>query len=53
MANVRNLSTGYISPRFHLVFDNLFEMVLCTKDDDNVLKEICNDIFNLNRDWYD
>ena len=35
--NVCHLSTGFISPQFHLVFDDLFETVVCTKDDDNVL----------------
>ena len=33
VANVNNLITGYISPQFHLVFDDLFETVICTKDD--------------------
>ena len=28
MANVRHLSAGYIYPRFHLVFDDLFEMFI-------------------------
>ena len=52
MANVRNLSTGYISPQFHLVFDDLFDTVICNKVNDNVLNDICNDLFDLNRDWY-
>ena len=50
--NVIILSTGYISPQFHLVFDDLFEMVICTKDDKKVLNNIFNDVFDLNRDWY-
>ena len=50
--NVLNLSTGYISPQFHLVFDDLFETVLQNKDDENVLNDICNYTFDLNRDWY-
>ena len=50
VANVHDLSTGYISPQFHLVFDNLFETVMCTKDDENVFNKCCNDIFDLNRD---
>ena len=33
--NVRNLSTGYISPQFHLVFDDLFETFIRTKDYEN------------------
>ena len=49
----RNLITGYISHQFHLVFDILFEAVICTKDNDNVFNAISNDLFGLNRDWYD
>ena len=52
MVNVCNLSTGYISPQLHLVFDDLFETVINTKDDESVFNAICNDLFELNRDWY-
>ena len=50
--NVRNLSTGYISPQFYLDFDDLFETVVCLGEDDIVLDAICNDLFDLNRDGY-
>ena len=50
--NVSNLSTGYISPQFHLVFDDLFETVICAKYYESIFSAICNDIFELNRDWY-
>ena len=52
VANVRNLSTGYISPQFHLVFDDLFETVVCLGEDDIVFDAICNNLFDLNREWY-
>jgi len=52
VANVRNLSTGYISPQFHLVFDDLFETVVCLGEDDIVFDTICNGLFDLERDWY-
>ena len=48
----RNLITGYISPQFHLVFDDLFETVMRTKDDESVFNAICNYWFGLNNDWY-
>ena len=51
-ANVRNLSTGYISPQFHLVFDDKFETVVGTGRSDEVIDEICNSLFDTNRDWY-
>ena len=52
VANVCNLTTGNILPPFHLVFDELFETVICTIYDDNVFNAICNDLFELNRDLY-
>ena len=51
--NLCNLSTGYISPQFHLVFDDLFHTVVRTKEDDNALNDICNYLFDLNMYWYD
>ena len=50
--NVLNVSIGYISTLFYLVFDDLFEMVISTKDADNVLNEIFNDLIELNSDQY-
>ncbi len=41
-ANVWHLTTGYISPQFYVVFDNLFETVNCIGVDDRVVKSICN-----------
>ena len=52
VANVPNLSTGYISPKFHLVFDELFETFIRTKDDESVFNNIDNDLLKLNRYWY-
>ena len=52
VANVLNLSSGYISPRFQFVFDDLFETVIHTKDDESVFNDICNDLFELNGGGY-
>ncbi|KAL7464995.1 hypothetical protein ACHAXS_005324 [Conticribra weissflogii] len=51
-ANVQNLSTGYISPQFYLVFDNKFEIVIGTEQNDDVVDEICNRLFETNHNWY-
>ena len=32
VANVRHTITGYIYPQFHLLFDDLFEDVICEGD---------------------
>ena len=52
VANVQNLSTDYISLQYHLVFDDLFETVICQGENDNVVDGICNDLFEWNRDSY-
>ena len=52
VATVRPLSTGYISTQFHLVFDDLFRTVICTRDGESFFNAICNDLFELNSYWY-
>ena len=52
MANVRHLTTNFISPQFHLVFDDLFETVNRIGDDDLVIESICNELFQLNRELF-
>ena len=52
VVNVCNLITGYISPQFHLVFDDLFETFIRTRDCKSVFNAICNDMFELNRVCY-
>ncbi len=52
VAIVRHLTTGYISPQFHVVFDDLFETVNCTGVDDSVVESICNGFFQHNQELY-
>ncbi len=52
VANVQHLTTRYISPQFHVIFDNLFETVKRTGVDDHVVKSICNGLFQRNRELY-
>ncbi len=52
VANVRHLTTNFISPQFHLVFDDLFETVIRTGIDDIVVESICNELFQLNRELF-
>ena len=40
VANVWHLTTGYISPLFHVVFDDLFETVNCIGVDDRIVESI-------------
>ncbi len=50
--NVQHLPTNFISPQFHPVFDNLFKTVNRTGIDDLVVKSICNELFQLNRELF-
>jgi hypothetical protein len=52
VANVRHFSTGHVSPQFHVVFDDLFETVICNGDNDVVVNSICDGLFNRNRKLY-
>ena len=52
MVNVYHLSTGYVSPQFHVVFDNLFETVIRNGDNDTVINSICDGLFERNRELY-
>ncbi len=52
MVNVRHLSTGYVTPQFHVVFDDLFETVIRNGDNDAVINSICDGLFNWNCELY-
>jgi hypothetical protein len=52
VANVRHLTTNFISPQFHLVFDDLFETVNIIGIDDLVVESICNELFQLIRELF-
>ena len=52
VANVCHLQTRYISTQYHLVFDDFFETAFCLRENDPVIENICNDLFDSCRDWY-
>ncbi len=52
VANVQHLTTNFISPQFHVVFDGLFETDNRTGVDGPIIESICNDLFRLNRELY-
>ena len=52
VATVRNLKTGYISPQYHIMFDDLFETKYCRGQNEPVIDQLCNNIFDSSRDWY-
>jgi hypothetical protein len=44
VANVRHLKTGFISPQYHVVFDDFFESVFSSGPDDAVVDAIYKDL---------
>ncbi len=52
VANVRHLSTGYVSPQFHIIFDDLFETVVCNGDNDAIINSICDGLFEKDQELY-
>ncbi len=52
VVNVRHLSTGYVSPQFHVIFDDLFETIVHSGDNDVIINSICNGLFERNRELY-
>ena len=40
VAKVRHLSTGFVSPQYHIVFDDQFETVYSSGEDDGVVDAI-------------
>ncbi|KAL7476228.1 LOW QUALITY PROTEIN: hypothetical protein ACHAW6_002103, partial [Cyclotella cf. meneghiniana] len=51
VANVRHLTTAFVSPQYHVVFDDLFQAVFSSGCDDTVVDTICNN-FDYNQDIY-
>ena len=53
VANVRHLATGYVSPQYHCVFDDLFETVYAAKAENWTLYDaLSNLLWDSDRDQY-
>ena len=52
VALVRNLHTGYVSPQYHLVFDDNFQTVFHDGKTTEELDRICDELFATNRDCF-
>jgi hypothetical protein len=52
VALVRNLHTGYVSPQYHVVFDDKFETVFSDGKSSEELDRICADLFVNSRELY-
>jgi len=52
VANVRHLTTGFISPQYHMVFDDLFESVFISGPNDAIVDAICKDLYRSSCEVY-
>lgn len=52
VANVRHLSTGYVSPQFHIVFDDHFHTVYGDPERDTYTNTICDLLWETDREIY-
>jgi hypothetical protein len=52
VALVRNLHTGYVSPQYHVVFDDKFETVFNDGKTSAELDKICAELFITSREYY-
>jgi len=49
---VQNLHTGFVSPQYHVVFDDKFETIYHDGKSTEELDRICDELFATNREIY-
>ena len=52
VANVRHLGTGYVSPQYHVVFDDLFETGFSSGADNALVDFICENLYGTSCEVY-
>ena len=52
VALVRNLHTGYVSPQYHMVFDDELETLFLDGKTSDELDKICNELFLNSHECY-
>jgi hypothetical protein len=53
VANIRHLKTGFVSPQYHVVFDDLFETVFSSGADDALgVDSICENLYGTSCEIY-
>ena len=49
---IRNLHTGFVSPQYHVVFDDKFDTIFCDGKSTAELDAICDELFTSSWDYY-
>ena len=52
MANTRHLKTGYVSPQYHVVYDDLFQTVFSAGPNTDLVDAMCEELFNTSCEVY-
>jgi hypothetical protein len=52
IANIRHLKTGFVSPQYHVIFDDLFESVFSSGANDALVDSICKNLYGTNCEIY-
>ena len=52
VANIRHLKTGYVSPQYHVVFDDLFQTVFSAGPNNELIDAMCEELFNTSSEVY-
>ncbi len=52
VANIWHLKMGYVSPQYHVVFDDLFKTVFSSGADDALVNSICENLYGTSCEIY-
>jgi hypothetical protein len=52
VANIWHLKTGYVSPQYHVVFDDLFKTVFSSGAEDALVDSICKNLYGTSCEIY-
>jgi hypothetical protein len=52
VANTRHLKMGYVSPQYHVLFDDLFKTVFSSGADDALVDSVCKNLYGTNCNIY-
>ncbi len=52
MANIRHLKTGYVSPQYHVVYNDLFQTVFSTGPNTDLVDAMCEEPFTTSCELY-
>jgi hypothetical protein len=52
VANIRHLKTGYVSPQYHVVYNDLFQTVFSAGPNTELVDAMCEELFTTSCEVY-